>query len=155
MSAEVRSYDSVIAAKYLLALGYSRGKVLNVTKVQKLLFMIYSIVFANTGDTIMTEQPQAWPFGPVFPRTRNKVDFSRVISIDDYDLSEIKEDKFATELFLKVIDSYGGLSASQLTEWSHAPGSPWDKTVKQYGFKWGDRIPNEYIKEYFAQAYVS
>lgn len=48
-----------------------------------------------------------------------------------------------------VFGSYGSKTAAYLTEWSHKPGSPWDRTVKQPSFSWGDRIPDSYIQEYF------
>lgn len=143
-------YDSVIGAKLLLALAYEKGIVLNTTKVQKMLYIIYGYFLAKHNCQIFTETPKAWPYGPVFPRTRNKVDFSRVYRRTDDELQEILNKKEIVEKFISVIDKYSKFSASHLSNWSHMELGPWDKTTKLPDFKWGNFIPNEYISEYFS-----
>lgn len=149
MTQPEKSYDSVVAAKYLLALAYSKGKILNVTKVQKLLYIAYGYFLANEGRILLTEQPKAWPYGPVFPRTRKKVNFSELISVDDPELAEIKQDQKVTDFFKDLIEKYSNFTASQLSEWSHSEGGPWDSATKQKGFNWNEPIPNELIEPYF------
>lgn len=147
----MRTYDSTVVAKYLLALAYQKGLVLNVTKVQKLLFIAYGYFLARYNHELMNEKPKAWPFGPVFPRTRSELDFSKIIEVSDDSLREIAADPTVTEVLGKIIDNYANFSATQLSEWSHMPGSPWDKTTRETSFSWNQSIPNEYIKEYFSE----
>lgn len=154
MQNTLNKYDSVIAAKYLLALAYQKGIVLNVTKVQKMLFIAYGYFIANHNHTLLTENPKAWPFGPVFPRTRKKIDFGKVITLSDTDLEGIKKDELVTDIFNNIIDKYSKYSASQLSDWSHMKDSPWDKTTKQSGFDWNQTIPDDFIKEYFIEVNV-
>jgi uncharacterized phage-associated protein len=144
-----KQYDSVLGAKLLLALAYERGKVLNTTKVQKMLYIIYSYFLAKHDYQIFSETPKAWPYGPVFPRTRKKVDCI-IQKLDDPELSDIKSDTTIVDKFNSVIDKYSKFTASELSDWSHMEGSPWDKTTKESDFKWGDFIPNEYISDYFS-----
>lgn len=146
-----KSYDSVVGAKLLLALAYEKGFVLNVTKVQKILYIIYGYFLAKEGREIFTESPRAWPYGPVFPRTRKRVDFGKVYHITDEDIKDIASDDDLKGVFNKVIDKYAKFSAAQLSDWSHMEGGAWDKTVKQAGFNWNNEIPNEFISEYFSQ----
>ena len=145
------TYDSTVVAKYLLALAYKKGIVLNVTKVQKLLFIAYGYFLARHNQVLLNEKPKAWPFGPVFPKTRKEVDFGKIIDISDGALSEIATDPTVTEALNKIIDTYAKFSATQLSDWSHMPGSPWDKTTQETSFTWNQPIPDEYIKEYFSE----
>lgn len=139
-----QQYDSVIGAKLLLALAYQKGKILNVTKVQKMLYIIYGYFLAKENYIIFTETPKAWPYGPVFPRTRNRIDFDRVHKTTEVDIQDIYQNTEIVDVFNKVIDKYAKFTAGQLSEWSHMEGGAWDKTTKQSGFYWNKEIPNKY-----------
>lgn len=151
MSDTHKTYDSVLAANYLLALAYDDGIVLNVTKVQKLLYMAYGYFLAKEKRTILKEEPKAWPYGPVFPRTRKKANYENIISLNDPQFDEIKQDAELTDLFRRLIHKYAKFTASQLSEWSHEEGGPWYKATKQSDFKWNHEIPNDLIVEYFSK----
>lgn len=144
-------YDSVLVARFLLALAFKKGIVLNVTKVQKLLYIAYGFFLGQKGRKLLNESPKAWPYGPVFPRTRKKVDYSKVISLEAEEFHEIKEDQEVVEFLDKLIDKYSVFTASQLSEWSHTKGSPWDKATKEAGFNWNSPISDELITEYFSE----
>jgi len=146
----VNQYDSVIGAKLLLALAYEKGVVLNTTKVQKMLYIIYGYFLAKSNIQLFSETPKAWPYGPVFPRTRKKVDYSVVYKTTDQDLKDICQDEEIINKFNSVIDKYGKYTASNLSNWSHMQNGPWDLTTKLPDFKWGDQIPNDYITKYFS-----
>lgn len=145
-----KTYDSVLGAKLLLALANQKGYVLNVTKTQKLMYIIYGYFLANEDIIIFDEKPKAWPFGPVFPKTRKKIDFERIYTLDNNDLKDIKENSQLVEVMNAVIDKYAKYSAQTLSDWSHTEGSPWDKTTKKEDFNWNIPIDNQYIKEYFS-----
>lgn len=147
----MNTYDSVTVAKYMLALAYKKGIVLNTTKVQKLLYIVYGHFLAKHNHVLITEEPKAWPYGPVFPRTRKWVNYDEVIKPEDESLNEIRQDNLVTEVLENVIDKYSKYTATKLSDWSHAKGGPWDRTTKQEGFSWSHPIPNEYIKEYFCK----
>lgn len=145
-----KTYDSILAAKYLMAIACSKGQCLNVTKVQKLLYIAYGTTLAQKNDhRLVSESPQAWPFGPVFPRTQKKIDYSLQYDLNNDMFSEIRNDIYVNNLFSKIIDEYSGFSAGKLSAWSHLEGSPWHKTTLQDGFKWGTPIPDDYISPYF------
>lgn len=146
-----RKYDSVLGAKLLLAIAYEKEIALNVTKVQKMLYIIYSYFLAKEDIEIFSESPKAWPYGPVFPRARGKVDYGKVYKLDDKDLEEIKNESTLVNKMKDVVDKYSKYTATQLSNWSHMEGSPWERTTKQDGFKWGDFIPNGYVIDYFSK----
>lgn len=151
---EQKSFDSVDGAKLLLAIANEKGQILNNTKLQKLLYIIYSYFLSQKNRQIFTETPKAWPYGPVFPRTRKKVDLGVIYRLNSPDLEDISKDLELVEMCNGVIDRYSKYTATQLSEWSHLKGSPWHKTTQHEDFKWGDFIPDEYIKEYFSNLTV-
>lgn len=144
-------YNSVVMAKYILAYANKFGFTINMTKLQKLLYIAYGACLSVKNQRLVNEHPQAWPFGPVFPTTRNrllKTNFDDV-SMDDESLSEIKKDKEMEDLVKLVFSGYGSYSATALSEWSHRKGSPWHRTTIQKDFHWGSVIPDKFIRDYF------
>ena len=146
-----KPYDSVLVANYLLALANEKGVILNTTKVQKLLYMAYGFLLAEKNKIILDEQPKAWPSGPVFPKTRKKANYSKIQKISEPEFSGIREDSELTDCLNKIIDKFSSYTSIQLSNWSHDPEGPWQKTVDTYCFDWNTPIPNNYIKEYFKE----
>ena len=138
----------------MLALAFSKGIVLNVTKVQKILYIVYGYFLANYNHVLLSEQPKAWPYGPVFPRTRKKVDYGVPLKLDNEEFKEISNDGKVTELFNNIIDKYSKFTASQLSDWSHMKGGPWEQSTKQNGFDWNQPIDDLLIKKYFLELNV-
>ena len=148
---EKYGYNSIDVAKYIVAVANERHLSINMTKVQKLLYIAYGFFLVVKGYRLTNEHPQTWPYGPVFPTTRNKllkVDLYS-INMNDECLSKLKDDNDLKSLTALVFNNFGEWSAAKLTEWSHSDGSPWERTVGADNFTWGDRIPDEYIMSYF------
>jgi len=147
MIADTFVCNSVVLAKYIAAYANANGFVINMTKLQKLLYITYGLYLAVKGKRLTNEHPQAWPYGPVFPTTRNRLLKVNLEDIkDEHDETITDEIKSCVKLVFKTYGIYNG---SYLSQWSHQFGSPWDQTVRTDGFTWGDRIPDEYIQEYF------
>lgn len=146
-------YNSVDFAKYMVIKANERAIDMNMTKTQKLLYIAYGAQLALADERLFEEHPQAWPYGPVFPTVRNKLlksDFAKM-SIDNDKLQEFRDDAHCNSLIEFVFKGFKLWTASQLTIWSHQEGSPWELTTRNIGFKWGDEIPDTYIKEYFCK----
>lgn len=148
-------YISTDIAKYIIALANERQITINMTKVQKLLYITYSVFLRVHERRLLNEHPQAWPYGPVFPTTRNYLDKKELTSISRADLSpdllsKVEEDKALNKVIDFVLANFGTWNAGQLSEWSHSPGSPWDTATKSDGFKWGGVISDSSILEYFS-----
>lgn len=144
------TYDSRLIASYMLSLADEKGMRLNTTQTQKLLYISYGMALAKYDNSrIIDESPQAWPFGPVFPKTR-KIDYVKIRNVNDPYYSELKEEEELKLLLSLVIDKFGSIPANKLSDWSHEPNSPWEKTTKIEGFKWGMQISDNDIKQYFA-----
>ena len=86
-------YNSVTMASYIIAYANEHRYMMNMTKLQKLLYITYGVYMAVKGERLINEHPQAWPYGPVFPTTRNKLlkkDFS-VFKLTDAHLKEVAD----------------------------------------------------------------
>lgn len=149
-------YNSVVVAKYIVARANQEKIAINMTKIQKLLYIAYGSYLAISNQRLTNEHPQAWPFGPVFPTTRNKLLKADLYSInlEDESLKEIKEDADMKDLVTSVFRFFGKYTAAWLTAWSHSEGTPWEKTTTEDNFKWGDTIPDSYIFSYFSNIIV-
>lgn len=144
--------SSVVLAKYIVSYANANRYGINMTKLQKLLYISYGVYLAVLGERLTDEHPQAWPYGPVFPTTRRKL-----LDEDFADIVDYKDDAITDNIkacVKLVFDSFGEYNASYLSSWSHQDGSPWEKTTSTPGFKWGAQIPDEYIMPYFQKILV-
>ena len=155
MIADTYKYKSDSIALYLIAIANDKKISVNITKIQKLLYIVYGTFLRVYSIRLIDEHPQAWPYGPVFPTTRNVIKRKIASEELEYPMSQIGDDIKSDAELKKVIDfvmtHFGVWNAGQLTEWSHRDGSPWDLTVKQDGFKWGDTISDTLILEFFTK----
>lgn len=149
-------YNSVDVAKYIIAYANDNNFIINMTKLQKLLYIAYGVYMAIKNERLTNEHPQAWPYGPVFPTTRNKLLKKNFYDyhLSDNNLEKLKGDEEFVSLITLVFNSFGDKTATYLSEWSHQVGSPWDKIRLSDKFKWGDRIPDEYIIDYFNKSVI-
>lgn len=159
MDLKTFQYSSIEVAKYLLVRAYRAGIPMNITKLQKLLYVAYGTYLAVRGERLTDESPKAWPYGPVFPRTRTeflRLNFKKKPRFsDDPELDKISNDEDMKDLIDLVFRMFGKWTAGQLTVWSHGKDSPWEKTRTSFpGFEWGQFIPDEYIQEYFSTILV-
>lgn len=145
MEEEFKSLDSVDIANAIRAFAVEKNIDVNMTKIHKLLYISYGIFLARENKRLTNEHPQAWPFGPVFPRVHNKVSLDiPPVSVDSLKLPEI-----AKKTVCEVLDVFGKFSAGKLSAWSHKADSPWDRTVKENNGKWGCTMKDDYISSYF------
>lgn len=152
-------YKSTDIAIYIISLANENRIFVNMTKIQKLLYIVYGAYLSLYEERLINEHPQAWPYGPVFPTTRNKLlkqDFSNIslkqIAYDEQ--KRIENEKELKNLILFILSKFGSWNAGQLSEWSHQKGSPWYQTTNQNDFEWGDVIPDELICSYFKQIII-
>lgn len=132
---------------------------LNKTQINKILFYVYGVYYAETGTLLFTDDtPKAWPYGPVFPIVNKKINPDEIVkSFDSETISEFNRHPRGMELVKEAVDTMYNMSALSLTQWSHQEGSPWYNTlyVKDENGniieqkKWNTPISPEVIKAYF------
>ena len=139
--------NSTSFAKYLKTQAKKRGIDMNMTKLMKLMYICYGTSLAAYGKRLFNEQPQAWPYGPVFALTRQQMMTANNWNEECENLN--MPDNKVENLVYAVLNTFGNWSATQLSSWTHKTGSPWDKTIKQYAFAYGTPISDNDIKSYF------
>ena len=126
---------------------------LNKTQVNKILFVVYGRYLATFGQPLFADdKPKAWPYGPVFPIVNKRIDIKEIIRFTEDKIEAFKKNRLAQEMVVKAVKEMYMLSAKTLTDLSHAPGTPWYRTIyREDGThaQWDTEIPAEYITEYF------
>lgn len=98
-------YRSTDIATYIIALANKNRIAINMTKVQKLLYIVYGAFLRIYNERLLNEHPQAWPYGPVFPTTRNKLLKQEFPLISFNDIIEKERKKIiADERLNKVVN---------------------------------------------------
>ena len=124
-------------------------------KLQKLVYMTHGWYLAVHNKPIISEQFEAWPYGPVedtlyhtFKQYKNSpISTYAKTWLGDKEVSYIvkKDNKKFYDIFNAVTAKYGSLSALHLSSLTHMPGTPWSAT-RASGQTY---IPNDLIREHF------
>jgi uncharacterized phage-associated protein len=123
------------------------------TKIQKLLYIFVGYALINNvavdEDRIVDEAPQAFPYGPVFKKVYDSYTSIANSVGENYKPSV---SGIAADILKKtVIPQWGKYTSKQLSDWSHAPGSPWYYVINGRKTGWQSPIDFYLIKPYFEQ----
>jgi len=155
-------YNAKAIANLLIDIARENGSYLDQMKLQKLVYIMHGWNLAITGQSLVTDDIQAWQYGPVIPSLysefrncgRNSItDYATDVQISEGDLSFTfappkvdSGDSHTRELANKVWAIYGAYSGPQLSNLTHMPETPWDKVYKVSPRA---AIDNKLIKEHF------
>ena len=130
MSAETNRYgevDSIDFAIYLNQKANDMKLAVNVTKIQKWMYICYGIYLAAKNRQLLDERPKAWDYGPAFPRVHKKQKKNGG-SLDSVNPTiSIEHLTKYDEIAIPVLKHFGSWTAAGLVEWTHAKGTAWDK----------------------------
>lgn len=127
METALSRVNSIEFAIYLTQRANERNIHLNVTKLQKLLYICYGLYLSYAEEYLLDERPEAWQYGPFFPEVHKKQkennDSLEVL------IPRISEDRFKEYDFLidAVLEAFGTWTAMNLVEWTHQKGTAWHK----------------------------
>ncbi|WP_429941967.1 Panacea domain-containing protein [Achromobacter xylosoxidans] len=133
---------------------HAKGHNVSNLSLQKLAYFCHGWNLALFNKPLVTEQFEAWKFGPVLPSLYHsfKPFGSSAIPANHTFLETIPRidgESLEASLIDRIVDVYGGFSSFQLVELSHRADGPWypvyhdDSTVN-------GEIGNDKIREYFA-----
>lgn len=138
-------YDSVDIARALRWAGKEKDYQLNMTQLNKLLYITYGILLVRKRGRLTKEHPAAWPYGPVFPRMHKHIKLSDPVT--DREFNELDSD--LQGLLRQIVAYLGDIPASKLSAWSHEKGSPWDIAQSKNDTKWNQKIDDDDIYAFF------
>ena len=140
--------DSVILAKSLRHMAVIEGIDLTQSQIQTILYIAYGVRLATKNERLTSEHPQMWQYGPVFPRAYNRLRKDSTDGTDEY--YSLKTDhpnifKYLENCFRR----YAWTKACILSTPHLSEGTPWYQARKSNPDRWGVRIEDELICEWF------
>jgi uncharacterized phage-associated protein len=167
-------FDTGAVTNYVLELGERDKKPITPMKLLKLLYFAHGWHLAITDRPLIDDQVEAWPWGPVIPSVyhefkrfghtpikdvRFQVVERQSDQPDDYRLAtptfaDVEADAdldTAKAVLDRVWKIYGNLSARQLSDMTHQPGTPWRTIWDDMGpvKRRSKDIPDDLIRDYF------
>ena len=127
-------------------------------KLQKILYYAYGANLVLNPEEVLTERPQAWHYGPVFPSVYHAFIYygsgyitghAAISSL--HGISSHVSEKL-DQILSKVFEIYGKIDDLELVQLTHQKGSPWATTYDPK--KKNKPIPQKLIKAYFRQYVV-
>ncbi|MHB1035361.1 MAG: Panacea domain-containing protein [Pirellulales bacterium] len=165
------SHSARAVANFFLELAKESEVQLSPMKLQKLVFFAHGWHLAILGTPLINEQVEAWEFGPVIPSLYHsfKAFGNQPISEPAHNyriaggrlhestptIPDTPETGPTRALLRKVWEVYSPFTATQLSNVTHQPGTPWRNVVDdckaRYGLvPKGTDIPTQLIQQYFA-----
>ena len=140
--------DSVLLAKALRHMALIEGIDLTQSQIQSILYIAYGVRLAQKNVRLMSEHPQMWQYGPVFPRAYNKLRKDTTDGSDEY--YSLKTDHPSIFTYLEnCFRRYAWTKACILVSPHLSEGSPWSDTRRSNPDRWGVRIEDELIRDWF------
>lgn len=119
-------FDGLQVMAYIIKTCQELGVSYNVTKLQKLMYCCDGVTLATYGKPLSEERPEAWQYGPVYPKVLRHIQANGLEAVSGSDL-EANAPEEIKKLIRGTVVFFGRFSASQLSAWSHKIGSPWYK----------------------------
>lgn len=147
-AATPESLDSVLVAKALQWMVSTHEVSLNISQIQTILYNAYGVYLATKGERLLSEHPQVWQYGPVFPRAYKHLKKNAGNGQVEHDmLRNDSPDRY--EFIRRCFMRFAWTSAGSLNAPHIAQDSPWKKTKDSNSDKLGVRIEDELIRQWF------
>jgi len=117
--------DNIDFAVYLAKKAKEANLEINVTKLQKLLYICYGLYLADTNDQLLHERPEAWQYGPFFPSVhaiQRKHKNGLHVLENKKSLDDLRQYDYIID---PILDHYGKWTAGGLVAWTHKSGNAW------------------------------
>lgn len=126
----------------------TRGKPISMSNLQITLYIIYGFYLAQRRTRLVSEHPQMWKYGPVFPRVYDKM--MKKTEGSEAPFREIeKKDPSLAEFIQRTVRNSVDRSLKKTTEDQMKPGTAYGITLKTEGEKWSTVIPDQEIYKEF------
>ena len=145
-----RKHDSRAVANALIRLGVDGGKPRDPLQLIKLTYLCHGWMLGLYHRPLSAQPVEAWKYGPVIPdvyhglKRYGRKPVNVVQDFPDSDFDDLEGD-----LIRQVFDVYREFSGVQLSQLTHARGTPWHQIWYRTGRY--SIIPDELIEEHFAE----
>lgn len=143
-------HRAIDVAKYILE--YCVDKLIDrsVTQLKliKLTYLAHGWVLGATGDPLVCDEAEAWPYGPVFRTLYDATkQFGSKAVTHVEGARQIKLDERHQTIIDSVCQHYGEWTASELSWLTHKSGSPWHQVYD--GSDTNKVISDDVIEDYY------
>lgn len=132
---------------------HAKGHSVSNLSLQKIAYFTHGWNLALFNEPLVTEQFEAWKFGPVLPTLYHSFKpfgSSAIPATHTFveAIPPLEDASLEASLIDRIVEVYGGFSSFQLVELSHRADGPWypvyhdDSTVN-------GEIDNDMIRDYF------
>jgi uncharacterized phage-associated protein len=149
-------------ANYFIQKSFETGVVLTPMKLVKLVYIAHGWYLGLTGEPLLSEQVQAWQYGPVVKSVYDEFKAYGSQPITSYGYAPrgdgeyglyvpIVSDGKIKKFLDKVWDVYKGYTAIQLSSLTHQQNTPWDQVYNKMGGKYNKFavIRDDIIKDHY------
>lgn len=155
------SYEPIAVANELIARYGTQGSI-DPMKLQKLLYFGNGWWLAVNGMPLLSETPEVWRYGPVFPSIyrafssygRSQIDAPLKAPFEEQPKRIPDPQNNNILAFLDWLwNEYGNRSGPALSDDTHRPGTPWRQIAERHNFVVPSHtvIPPEQDWKYFAE----
>jgi uncharacterized phage-associated protein len=158
-----------VANRFVELANESKANDLTLMKLLKLVYFAHGWHLALAGKPLIDEHFEAWQFGPVAPDVYHNFKHvgaspihSPAHTLIDFDMSTpadqirvetptVPRDPSMDGFLKRIWDTYGKVTAYQLSQLTHQPGTPWYETWYNRGgsTRKNTDIQDDLIQEYF------
>jgi uncharacterized phage-associated protein len=155
------THSAKAIANAFLNLAAQEGAEVRPLKLQKLVYYASGYHAGAYGEPLLKSPMEAWEYGPVVPDlyrefkqfgsepiTRLATDFD-----DEFELEEVPiptADKRAMSVVDFVWKTYKKYNGLQMSDMTHAEGTPWDTVRKNNPGSKNAQIPHDVLQSYFS-----
>lgn len=154
-------YDAKAVANFFLDLAAANNQTIDPMKLQKLVYYAHGWHAGYTGQPLINESVEAWPYGPVIPSLYHEFkqfgsgQIQRKATEFDgqgFRIVEAPEDPSIRRFLQNVWNSYGQYSGITLSEFTHAADGPWWAVRQSSAGMRSVDIPFDMIAGHFREA---
>lgn len=156
-------FDALAVANYFLDKAEEEGRSLTHMQLQKLVYIAHGWHLAITGEPLIYERVEAWPYGPVIPNLYQQFKqfgsgpvTERAMTVDlenwepvPYSLARDGMGQGTADVLAAVWRGYGRHSGLELSSLTHQSGTPWDQTVAANPSPRNRVIPPDLIRAHY------
>lgn len=117
-------------------------------KLVKLVYIAHGWYLGMTGEALISENPEAWKYGPVVPSIYHTFKSYGSSPIKKTFNSEIELPEDIKKLLDKIWDVYGRYNAIELSSMTHQENTPWHRV-------WNDASNENYFSLQISQDLIS
>lgn len=146
-------HDARTVANKIIELSMRDEKLLTPLQIIKLVYLCHGWMLALHGRALIKEYVHAWRYGPAIPNLYDSLKHyggepvtDRIIRAPEERLDDVEED-----LIRQVYERYGDFTSIQLSQMTHARGTPWEEIRSET--QSNSVIPDELIQEYYQEHY--